>query len=529
MRLPELTPTSEKIDKIINRINSGDIKVPAFQRSFIWKQNQVIELMESIINNFPIGSVLLWNTKERLNHTRNIAGYTIPESKIEYPVNYVLDGQQRISTIYGVFSSLTTQEISSEKYNPNLDLFEIYFDFVDNKFKAKSDLEDENQSILLRDLLDTSKMIDAIQELDKPNQNSTKELYSKFINYEVPVVTINHRTKQEVGVIFERINNTGTKLSTLDLMTAWTWTDDFHLIEEIDEFREELAGKNFEGLSNNLILQVISAILQSDTTTISITYLSGERIRDNWDKIKDSIKKAIDFLSTEMNCKHLDFLPYHQMMVPISTFFSLPLRETAEELNQLKRWFWKISFSNRYSTGRTTVKMNLDIKIIKEIKSKNYKPIDDFKITSTKSEFVETNFSKGSYLTRAFLLLIAQFHPIDLAKNIKIDIGDSLSEYNRKQYHHVFPNAFLKGKGFSKQQIFSVANFCFLPADSNKKISRKAPSDYFFNIIPESDYKKILNSNLLPLSKDLYREDNYITFIEKRAELIMSKIEEIIT
>jgi uncharacterized protein with ParB-like and HNH nuclease domain len=120
-KAPEINPTSEKIDKLLNRINSGDIKIPAFQRAYVWKQNQIIELLDSIINNYPIGSVLLWNSSEILRHTRNIAGFNIPDNSEEYPVNYVLDGQQRISTIYAVFASDYIEDTSSKDYNPNID------------------------------------------------------------------------------------------------------------------------------------------------------------------------------------------------------------------------------------------------------------------------------------------------------------------------------------------------------------------------------------------------------------------------
>lgn len=130
MKAPELSTVAEKIDKIINRINSGDIKIPAFQRAYVWKQFQILDLLDSIVKNYPIGSVLLWSTGEKLKHTRNIAGYSIPDSPDEYPVNYVLDGQQRISSIYATFSDKTSQDPKTASYNPNLDIFEIYYDFI---------------------------------------------------------------------------------------------------------------------------------------------------------------------------------------------------------------------------------------------------------------------------------------------------------------------------------------------------------------------------------------------------------------
>jgi len=526
MRAPELSTTPEKIDKIINRINSGDIRIPAFQRAYVWKQNQILELLDSVIKNYPIGSVLLWSTSEKLRHTRNIAGYNIPETSEEYPVNYVLDGQQRISSIYATFSDKTEQDIGTANYNPNLDLFEVYYNFTKKTFLQKSEVDTTaNDIIYLRNFLNGAKLIDSLKKLDVQFHDEAQELYSKFINYELPVVTIKHRQKFEVGIIFERINNTGTKLTTLDLMTAWTWTDDFHLLEAMIELQEELDEKNFGDLTQNILLQAISGLIQDDTTTKAITELSGEQVRDNWMNFCEALRKSIDFLATEINCSHLDFLPTQQQIISLVRFFGISGMPTSEQIKELKKWFWKTAFSNRYSTGQTTDKMNFDIERIKEIRNDNFLEVNKIHYTVTKSEIVVTKFSKANPLTRAFLLLLAQKRPLDLVKNVHIDITTSLSKYNRKQYHHIFPNAFLKKQGFPQAKIFSLANFCFLPADSNKKISQKSPSDYFTNLIPQTDFNKILTSNLIPLTKELYDTNNYNDFLEKRAETIITEVD----
>lgn len=526
MRAPELATTPEKIDKIINRINSGDIRIPAFQRAYVWKQNQILDLLDSIVKNYPIGSVLLWNTTEKLRHTRNIAGYKIPDNAEEYPVNYVLDGQQRISSIYATFSDRTEQDVESATYNPNLDLFEIYYNFSTQSFVSKNEANGSSKSVIcLRNFLNGAKLIESLKTLDSQYHDNAQDLYSKFINYELPVVTIKNREKFEVGNIFERINNTGTRLTTLDLMTAWTWTDDFHLLESINDLQEELEEKNFGDLTQNILIQSISAFIQNDTTTKAITELTGEQVRDNWDGFCEALKKTIDFISSDLNCPHLDFLPTQQQIIAIVKFFGISGTPDANQIKELKKWFWKTSFSNRYSTGKTTEKMNSDIQRIIEIRKNDFNEINKIRYNVTKNELIETKFSKANPLTRAFLLLMAQKQPLDLIKNTKIDIALSLSKYNRKQYHHIFPNAFLKKQGFPYNKIFSVTNFCFLPADSNKKISQKSPSDYFFNLIPKSNYNEILTSNFIPLTKDLYVNDNYNDFLDKRAELIINELD----
>ena len=529
-RTAEIIPTSQKIDKLIKRIEEGDVRIPAFQRGYVWKQNQVIELLESIINNFPIGSILLWNSLEKLKYTRNIAGYKIPDRSMQYPVNYVLDGQQRISSIYAVFSTETEQENATKKYNADLDIFEIFYDLENNKFIPKSEVIDGKSSIVcLRNLLDPLKLYDEFEKLDKKYYKAAKELSSKFLNYEVPVITITNRKKEDVGVIFERINNTGTKLSTLDLMTAWTWTNDFHLLEKVDQLLEELDEKGFGKIDAKLILQTAAGIIKNSTITADILGLTGEEIRNNWDNICEAMRKTVDFLATEIKCENMDFLPFPQQIVSVAKFFSINGKKIeGKQIEYLKKWFWKISFSNRYSKGRTTEKMNHDIENIIEIRNNQFSGIEKIKYTVTEQELITTNFSKGNPLTRAFLLLMAQNNPTDLIKNVKIDIGKSLSKYNRKEYHHVFPDAFLKKMGKSKEKIFSIVNFIFLPSSSNKEISDRSPADYFKNKVNQENFVEILESNILPISREIYNENNYEEFINKRASLIIQSIDKII-
>lgn len=525
MKTAELTPTAQKIDKIIKRIDEGDIKIPAFQRGYVWKQDQIIALLESVVSEYPIGSVLLWKTNEKLNSTRNIAGYKIPQRDESYPVNYALDGQQRMASIYGVFSQELEQEEDITGYNPNPDMFEIYYDFNQKMFIDKNSITEPQSSIQLRSLLTVTTLITALKDLDTRYHSDAQELASQFLNYEIPVVTIENRNREDVGIIFERINNTGTKLSALDLMTAWTWTDDFHLLESCNSLLENLEEKGFGNIRHKSLLQIISAVIQSTTISKNIINLTGEQVRDNWDRITESIRKSIDFLATDITCLNIDFLPFTQQLIPLVKFFDLIDSPSSEQLKSLRQYFWKTSFSNRYSTGQTNAKMDADIEKLIELQNGNLKAFDDYQYSVNVTTLKNTKFSKGNAITRAFLLLMAQEQPLDLVKNQKIDIGTSLAQYNRKEYHHVYPQAFLKNRGLSHDKIFCVLNFCFLSSDSNKAISKKSPSDYFFSLIPETDFSEILSSNLLPINKAVYKDDDYDDFLEKRANEVLSKID----
>ena len=94
-------PSVERIEQLARRIIDGDIILPKFQRDFVWDENQIINLLDSVSKNYPIGSILLWLSTQKLKSETNIAGLPFKDREREYPVNYLLDGQQRLSCICG--------------------------------------------------------------------------------------------------------------------------------------------------------------------------------------------------------------------------------------------------------------------------------------------------------------------------------------------------------------------------------------------------------------------------------------------
>jgi hypothetical protein len=351
-------------------------------------------------------------------------------------------------------------------------------------------------------------------------QAAIQQLYAKFNNYEVPIVTITKRSKEEVGIIFERINNTGTKLTTLDLMVAWTWSEEFHLRKEITALLDALDEKGFGQLPEKIVLQCLSAIMEKSTSTKAILALDRQAVRTRFDELAGSMERAIDFLSTQLDA-YYDFLPHVQQLIPLSFFFSRSNTASNSQVTALKQWFWKTSFSRRYS-AQTDEKMDADIAVFEQLLDGNADGLSRYSYTVTPDQLIKQKFLRSSPLVRAFLLLMAQGRPIDLVSGGYVDLGKALSEYNSKEYHHVFPRAYLSSREIPPDKTNSLCNFCFLTADSNKKISNKPPSDYFVTVLPQSgSLAKTLESNLLPLNKDVYEKNDFDAFLKLRSQRVM--------
>ena len=87
------------IRDLVTDIATGETKIPQFQRKFVWKHPQALDLLDSILKNYPVGSLLLWRTSKKLATERNIGDFKLPSTEELSPTNYVLDGQQRLTVI----------------------------------------------------------------------------------------------------------------------------------------------------------------------------------------------------------------------------------------------------------------------------------------------------------------------------------------------------------------------------------------------------------------------------------------------
>jgi uncharacterized protein with ParB-like and HNH nuclease domain len=97
---------SKKYEHLFTDIDTGRIKIPQFQREFVWSKEQTAKLIDSIIKGFPIGTFIFWKTREVLRHVKNIGNFALPDTPTGEPVSYVLDGQQRITSLYAVHKGL---------------------------------------------------------------------------------------------------------------------------------------------------------------------------------------------------------------------------------------------------------------------------------------------------------------------------------------------------------------------------------------------------------------------------------------
>src|SRR2546428_4307532 len=93
---------NKKYESLFVEIDTGQIKLPMFQRDFVWDKEQSAKLIDSILKGFPIGTFIFWKTRDELRSYRNVGNHRLPETPKGDYAQYILDGQQRITSLYAI-------------------------------------------------------------------------------------------------------------------------------------------------------------------------------------------------------------------------------------------------------------------------------------------------------------------------------------------------------------------------------------------------------------------------------------------
>lgn len=115
MNFEQPKPDSKKYADLISEIEKGIIKIPKFQREFVWGIDKTAKLLDSILKGYPIGTFILWKTDERINDIKNVGNLDIPATPDGTKVEYVLDGQQRITSLFAAYRGASIQKVGEKK------------------------------------------------------------------------------------------------------------------------------------------------------------------------------------------------------------------------------------------------------------------------------------------------------------------------------------------------------------------------------------------------------------------------------
>jgi hypothetical protein len=362
-------------------------------------------------------------------------------------------------------------------------------------------------------------------------QQRLDALIGAFTDYRLPVVTLKDLSVEEVCPIFERINSSGTRLSTYDLMVAATWNKDFDLNDEVDEIGEALSPKGFGDIDRETVLKCLSAVhlgTIKEQSLMTLRKLDKDQMRQLISTTKDSLLKTVDLLTTEFKIYSWDFLSYEALAVILCYVYAKINHLTPEQVLRARQWFWRSAFGERYKVGGESFVSN-DLKTVYEFIVSGIGAAANFGSPPTNTEWKAIAFRSNVSRSRAFILALAAKNPRNLTNGAFIDATTALSSYNRKQFHHVYPRAHLKRIGTAENDNL-VINICIIAAAGNNFISDADPKAYLpkCSTALGKDADDIFASNLLPKPSAFdYSSASYGDFLLARAELVSQFVAEL--
>ncbi|MCF4968929.1 DUF262 domain-containing protein [Nostoc sp. CMAA1605] len=518
------------IKDLINDLERGRIRIPSFQRGFVWEPNRVAYFMDTIYKGFPFGSVLLWRTRNPLRTERNLGPYRLPDNDPEYPIDYVLDGQQRITSIFGIFQN----SLAAEEYE-GTDWTHLFFELDSTNsipFQYINDPSNyDNQKFFpLKYVFDSPKYRQVTRNLDERLAQQIDDLVERFTKARIPVERFESEERKYVATVFERINRQGVELDTFQLLSVWNWSEDFDLQEKFQEVTEELEPFGFKEVGSDLLLKCCSAVVMNSADPEDFMELPGSAVRQKFDEIRTGIFRSIDFLKTELNVFSLKLLPMENILTVLASFFASSQKQPhpipQEQYEVVKRWFWRACFSQRYARGGAK-STDIDLAEVQKLKAGKPHKLGDFDVSLDNDFFIKNVFRMSSVATKTFILLLAQGKPLNFIQGTNISLQEVLSQGNRKEFHHIFPKSYLENLGnkYKDEQINCLVNFSVLARTDNNKIKDQSPSHYR-NEMPAEDHilDNILATHFCPTNMFT---DDYDSFLVSRAALLLKKAKEL--
>lgn len=517
-----------KLSNVLSDLGRGRIRVPRFQRDYVWNYPKVIELLNSIHKQYPVGSFFLWEASAEYSHLyRNIPELKVPEPRSTDVFEFILDGQQRLTSLYVAFTGLKLSIETVQGNTREINYGDISFDLDRETFIYHP--ADNERYVSVRDLVESNLAV--YDELEQGRKRRFDRCRRIFDTYPLSVVYVSDQTLVEAAEIFERINQGGMRLKLFDLVVASTWTPAFDLKEKATVLNKELESAGFGPIEPDILLQTISLYVTGQASKKAQLSLTADLIVKSWPKINEATRRAVEYLRANLGVRANSFLPFTTMLPMVVYLFAKSKKASLTKLEKefLDEWFWKAAFSERYIVSPQS-RMGEDRRTLFDTVLEGRGVNIPYRITLVKEDLISASIARRTSLRNAVQCLLAMQRPLHLLNNAQAEINiKTISWGNTASRHHVFPQNYLGQLGQSAKQ-HSLMNFIFLTTELNSSIRDAAPSKYLSKLEKlNPQLSKALRSHLLPVDGDsALRRDDFLEFLDERATIVFSEIQKLV-
>ena len=509
------------INTILSQIDLGSYAMPVFQRGYVWNRDQVRKLMNSLYRGYPIGELLVWNTATNPELSRG------PGALTPGNVNLILDGQQRMTTLYGVirgeppkFFDGNASSFTNLYFNVEDESFEFYMAAKmkgDRSWISVTDLMKAGASQYLQNKMqknpeDISFWLAHMSVLNKLNEIKTLDIH-------IETVSGPDKTIDVVVEIFNNVNSGGTKLSKGDLALAkicGEWPDAREKLKAILE-RFQKAGYDF---TMDWLLRCITVYLTGQPYFNALGQASIEQIKKALPETEKMIGTCLDHIGTRLGLDHgrvLGSVFGIVTMLGYIHYYGGKL-SSCKEWDKLLYWYIHAFLWGRYASSTESAlaqdlnAINRDDGIEGLIRQLKQSHGD---LTIRPEDF--WGWSTGARFYPLLYLLTRTNHSRDWGTNIELS-NNLLGKNSTLEVHHIFPKDVLYKAGKSKAIVNALANYAFLTKDTNLEISNREPKEYlpvYMKRCPGA-----VESHWVPTDPKLWEVSQYEEFLKQRRVLL---------
>lgn len=505
-----------KISTALDTIDNGRMALPQFQRGYVWTRPQVRRLFESLYNRYPVGCLLLWQTPA------GSAVHRGDTSANTGAVDMLLDGQQRLTSLYGVMRGKPPPFFDGD----DRPFTGLYFHLEGEEFAFHQPAKMRNDPLWI-----------SVSDVMKGGASGVDELggmkssHMRRILHLLGIADIDMSVDNSIpsGLpldvvvdIFNRVNTGGTKLSQGDLALAKICTRWPGMRGEMKKALEkwEKAGYDFD---LDWLLRSVNTTMNGEAKFRFLDDKSAKEMQDGLNLAVGKIGDCLDIISGRLGLDHDRVLFAHNAISVMVRYLVKHGDKTipAEERDKLLFWFLQVSMWGRFSSSVETF-INQDINAIMsdgidgllDVARRNNQlhrvSADNFIASSIGSRFYPVLY----FLTRAG-------ESLDWGTGNPLK-AETLGKNSGLEMHHIFPKAQLKKQEWERAEINALANFCFLTKGTNIRIRDRLPEDYFPEI--EKHHPGALASHWIPQDRELWKIANYGDFLAARRELLAAEM-----
>ena len=516
-----------KISTVLDHIDSGHMALPEFQRGYVWNRDQVRGLFDSLYRRHPVGGLLVWATESRTAAHRGDGTLAVGVVKL------LLDGQQRMSSLYGVvrgeppkFFDGNEKAFTGLRFHLETETFAFYqpvkmrgdplwIDVTELMKRGTAGLGEFITRLGTHPEL-TSKMGDYVARL-------SNLLGITEIDLHVEEVSGIDKTLDVVVDIFNRVNSGGTKLSKGDLALA-------KICSVWPEARDTMKVKLTEWIKADYwfnldwLLRSVNTVLTGEAKFQHLHDKSAEDIQDGLKRAIKHIDTSLNLIGGRLGLDH-DQVFFGRFGVPVMVRYldqrSRPMDEV--ERDKLLFWFVQAGMWGRFS-GSTESFIDQDLAALEGPDGGLDKLLEQLRLWHGGLRVEPghfTGWSLGARFYPVLYLLTRMGQACDWGTGLPLK-ASLLGKMSQLEVHHIFPKSQLYNREYKRSEVNALANFCFLTKDTNLNISNRLPAAYFPEV--ETAYPGALASQWIPMDPALWRIENFHDFLEARKVLLANEV-----